>query len=1176
MNAFRSLRRALVRPHILLLLALSLASPKASARVLDNFDDNTKTAWSDFTFVTGFGLPSEVDGQFRFEQPPAGRAIFSASQKTSETFELKEGRTVEFRVDIVQGGAKDSFAVLAFLPTTVGGQPNSPGTLAGYGLAKSTTDVLITKGINKYFVADDGAPAHLKNENITLVLNLTVKNGSVIVHTSVLDKDQDNLVIWDKTVVDTPEADTLIGGADDPAAPFITSGYFTLYLYQDFDRGAPENPYQMVYDNAQVFVNDTTVLDNFDDDTKTDWSDFTFVTGFGIPTETSGQFRFEQPPAGRAIFSASQKTSRLFELKEGERLEFSVDLVEGGAKDSFAVLAFLPAQIGGQPNSPGTLAGYGLAKSTTDVLMTKGINKYFIADDGAPARLKNDNVTLKLHLEGRDGNVYIRAQVLDKDQDNLVIWEKNVVDTPAADTLIGGVDDPAAPFLTSGYFTLYLYQDFDRGAPENPYKIYYDNAAVFAPPVVGNVAPSITDVSPASFANFLPAATAISFKASDDQPLSDGRISVDLNGVIYTTANGLALSGPNNARTATLSGKLLPNRNYTATLIVKDASDETTTKTLYFDTFSADALIVESEDYNFSGAYFNAPVVIPEGSGPQDNSYSLQTGVEGVDFHDSRTSPNGTNTRYRTSDPVRMQHTLDVVRAKFADAGGEESGVFDYDVGDITAGEWLNYTRDFPPGAYEVYLRQALANVATGESVLEQVTSDPTQPDQTVKTLGSFLAVRTGFEFRNFPLTDGAGQTALRLNLSGTTTLRLRQVTPDPADGARYQNYFVFLRVGDIEVQRALVASLSPTPDSTTDTLQANIRVELQNRDTTVKSDTIKLVVNGQTVTPQITSDASGAVVTYSLPELPNSGAVNSATISFKDSQDVAISSTWQFTLRYPSLDPANRVTGTPGDRGFKIHVVQAPAGSGLANSILRAEDQIKANSTIPRTVDVTDVVPVINFNKKSPTSAGSFAEDLPVPGIPFLDPETGASNGLDDFTLEALAYLELSKGIYRFGMITDDGYKLTSGKNLADILTTPLSFEAEGTANETVDFVVKESGIYPFRFLWFERGGEGYAELFLIDIASGERTLINDPNSPNAVKAYLDVKSPSVTVQSTGVLGTGFSDEPSVVIDENAKTITVDAQTQSSARFYRLTLPEGSKIKNIQLVGTKLVVTYE
>ncbi len=136
----------------------------------------------------------------------------------------------------------------AFCPPT-----KHPGTLAGCGLAEITTDLLISKGINKYFVADAGAAAALKNENVTMDLALTAKNGSVIIEAKVLDKDNNNAVLWQKTVVDTPAADVLVAGTDSPAAPYITSGYFTLFCYADYDSNAVEDRSTVTYDNAIVF-----------------------------------------------------------------------------------------------------------------------------------------------------------------------------------------------------------------------------------------------------------------------------------------------------------------------------------------------------------------------------------------------------------------------------------------------------------------------------------------------------------------------------------------------------------------------------------------------------------------------------------------------------------------------------------------------------------------------------------------------------------------------------------------------------------------------------------------------------------------------------------------------------------------------------------------------------------
>ena len=1147
----RRLSDWLVRGGALLAALLGFS---AQATVLDNFNDNTKTGWTDFTFVPGFGLPTETGGQFRFEQPPAGQAIFSASQKTSERFELKDGRSIEFRADIIQGGAKDSFAVLAFIPTT-----GSPGTLGGYGLAKSTTDVLITKGINKYLAVSQGDAAHLKQDNVTLVLNLTAKGGSVTVRAQILDKDANNAVLWEQTVVDTPAADVLAAGADDPAAPYITSGYFTLYLYQDFDRGAPESPYLAVYDNAEVFITDEAVLDNFDDNTKTGWSDFTFVPGFGLPTETEGQFRFEQPPAGQAIFSASQKTSKVFTLAEGERTSFSVDIIQGGAKDSFAVLAFIPTS-----GSPGTLGGYGLAKSTTDVLITKGINKYLAVSQGDAAHLKQDNVTLNLTLTVRNGSVVIDASILDKDANNAVLWHQTVVDSPAADVLAAGADDPAAPYITAGYFTLYLYQDFDRGAPESPYKVYYDNAIVAAPPVVANVAPIISEVTPVKFGNFLPASTTISFKATDDATIDPAGLAVVLNGARFTTANGLQVTGSGSTRTATLGG-LQANRNYNAVLEATDAGGLTTRERVDFDTFSSSLLVIESEDYNFGGQFIDNPVPIAEGGGPQGDAYANQQGVQGVDFNDTRTGPNGEDTQWRQTDPVRMERTVDRPRAKYTAAGGAAAEVYDYAVGDFVDGEWYNYTRTFPPGTYEVYLRQALINMEAGESVLEQVTSDPSQDNQTTRILGSFLATLSGFEFRNAPLTDGTGnKTVLRLN--GVTTLRVRIVGSDTSSQQRRQNYLVFVPVADAGTQRATVSSLSPANNSTASTTTPQVTAIIQNRDTTVDTASVRLQLNGSDVSATVTPSGTGATVSYLMPTLPAVGAVQNARLVFTDNQGVSQTNDWSFAFRYLELDPATRMSAPGSVRGFNVHVVQAPSDSpALENSLSRAESQLAPGSTIPRAYETNLVDALINYSQDALAggNAGLFEGDLPIPG----QTEEG---GTENWALEAVAYLDLPAGIVRFGVVSDDGYKVATA--VAPNSSTPaLAFHNGGPANETFDVVVRTAGVYGFRLVWYERTGGANVEWFTVNTTTGDRTLIN---ATGGVRAFTTATAPvQVELRGSATLDGSYAAVSGAQVDTDAKTITVPVPTES--RFYRVAASGTPTITGIRVVGSNLVISY-
>jgi hypothetical protein len=183
----RSSRRGLILPlGVWIGLWLLTAGYLAPARVLDDFNDNTKTDWTDYVFQPGLGTITEAGGQFKIEVPAVGQPLFAASTKTSETFTLQEGRTLEFRVDMVSGLEKDSFAILSWIPTA-----EKVSSLAGYSLAKSSTDVLVVKGLNKYFYNENPTPA-IKNENVTLVLSLTGSGGNVIITAKVLDKDNHN------------------------------------------------------------------------------------------------------------------------------------------------------------------------------------------------------------------------------------------------------------------------------------------------------------------------------------------------------------------------------------------------------------------------------------------------------------------------------------------------------------------------------------------------------------------------------------------------------------------------------------------------------------------------------------------------------------------------------------------------------------------------------------------------------------------------------------------------------------------------------------------------------------------------------------------------------------------------------------------------------------------------
>ncbi len=1117
----------------------------AEAKVLDNYDAAQRSGWEDAN-PANLPLPGgqQANGQFTFSLPPIGQAFFHSSRKTTETFELKEGRTIEFRVDMVSGQGGDSFAVLGFIP-----EANGPNSLAGYGIAKSSTDILITKGINKYFFNENVTPA-VKNDNVTLVLNLRVEGGNVHITGQVLDKDDGNRVIWEKSYVDTPAADVLADGDDNPAAPFINMvGNFVLYLYGD--NGTDPSGYQVVYDNAETFVCDAVVLDDFNAAQRSGWEDKN-PANLPLPggQQAGGQFTFSLPPVGQAFFHSSTKTTSTYELKEGTRHEFSVDMVSGQGGDSFAVLAFIPQATGAN-----SLAGYGIAKSESDLLITKGINKYFFNENVNPA-VKNTNVRLVLTLDVRYGNVHVRGRVLDLDDGNAVLFDRSYVDTPAADVLADGDDNPAAPFINAvGNVVLYLYGD--NGTDPSGYQVVYDNLGACAPVAADNIAPIISGITPSDGANFLPASTQLSFAVADDADLPAGGIEVVLNGTTYGVGNGITLGGTAKNRTVTLGG-FEANQTYSGQIRVTDAGGIERTAGVWFDTFSTGNLVVEAEDYNFeSGGYFNSPVRTFEGGGAADNSYTDRVGTLDVDYSDTRANPNSADTKYRTFDPVRMQRTLDRARAPY----NPDNLVFDYDVGDLAAGEWMNYTRDFAPGTYEVFLRESIVNLPAGDSVLEQVTGDPTAPDQTVKVLGSFLGKTSGFTFRNVALTDGAGLNRVRLPLSGKTTLRLRTVTPDDATGSRYLNYLIFVPVTDSGVQRATIASLEPANGAVKNTAEPKIEASILNRDSSVVASSIRLSVNGTEVSPTVTATATGADVAYTFAVLPPKDVVQSARLVFADNQGVSQTNDWTFAITYLQLDPATRFAGPGPERGLRTKVTQAEEQG--ENSLERAEAQLAANSSIPAFFTVTNVSSVINFSQDAldGASVGYFEDDLVIPGVSF-------DFGTDNIAMEAIAYLDLPAGVTRFGVRSDDGYKVASSANPV-AATAPLKFHNGGPADETFDVVVPQAGVYAFRLVWYERSGGANVEWFTVNRTSGDRTLIN---AAGGVAAYTSaVAAPAIQLLSSATVDGAYVAVANASVDAGAKKITV--ALPENTVFYRVS---GGTPVGIEVNGSTVVVRFQ
>ncbi|HOX01296.1 MAG TPA: hypothetical protein P5555_09850 [Candidatus Paceibacterota bacterium] len=335
-------------------------------------------------------------------------------------------------------------------------------------------------------------------------------------------------------------------------------------------------------------------------------------------------------------------------------------------------------------------------------------------------------------------------------------------------------------------------------------------------PVAGT--PQVVNRVPVSNQNFHPAGSGITFTATTfgGGAIDPAEIQLFLNGA--DVSGGLDISG--NASSRSVAYRLLSaNEVYDARIVLKEQGGKASTNDFCFDTFSEDyitstnVMLVECEDYNYGkGQYQNRPV--PSGFdlyGTQVNGggvgYLDQVGEPGVDCFDRRTGGESGYMMYRKDDAVgtfagslyyqwvnaggfmATEATNDTPLLKFTSLG-----LPDYQVHHTEGGEWLNYTREFVPGRYRVYLR--LSSWAPQDVWLDEVTSDRTQTNQTTAPLGRFAVANTGhlILYRYFALADESGNPK-SIPLSGEKTLRLTMGGPqmDFTRNALQMNYLLFV-----------------------------------------------------------------------------------------------------------------------------------------------------------------------------------------------------------------------------------------------------------------------------------------------------------------------------------------------------------------------------------------------
>ncbi len=320
---------------------------------------------------------------------------------------------------------------------------------------------------------------------------------------------------------------------------------------------------------------------------------------------------------------------------------------------------------------------------------------------------------------------------------------------------------------------------------------------MFAPLPPNGLPPDIKNLNPAlnTGGNVFVTTNKLTFTVSSyNNTIATSDIHTYLNGTDVSASETFTGYNTNWAVSVPLS--LPANQvNQTFGISAKDSKGNTNGVSGSFDTFSQNNYMIEAEDFDFNGGQFidnpfpTAPLYVAVNSygvAPAGNQANLS--VLGVDV----TTTNVTTAEtylYRIYDNnVGTEVTSDYLRSKFyniSGGNGEPANTTnsDYDVGWWPPGTWLNYTRTFPTGTYNVWGRLASGGAYTN-ATLSLVT--------TGQQLGTFADPNAnGFQNWHWVEMMSNGAPAV-VTLGGVEKLKVT-APPGNATGSLNANFYMFV-----------------------------------------------------------------------------------------------------------------------------------------------------------------------------------------------------------------------------------------------------------------------------------------------------------------------------------------------------------------------------------------------
>ncbi|MEJ0090945.1 MAG: hypothetical protein WDM80_14535 [Limisphaerales bacterium] len=308
---------------------------------------------------------------------------------------------------------------------------------------------------------------------------------------------------------------------------------------------------------------------------------------------------------------------------------------------------------------------------------------------------------------------------------------------------------------------------------------------------------SITGVYPNGANMFQPSST-LSFTASSPAGVTNVTVQLTVTSLYsgqsflknLASGNGLTITGPNTG--LSVSATLSSNTLYSAVIQVKDANGSVASQTVKFDTITP-SYTWEAEDYNYGGGLFI--------DNPQTNAYAGLVANAG----DAQNSNGGAS--YRPINPGLSTEGIGSPETSYKRVQ-YLTGQQDYDVGFTDGGDYGNYTRHYPAGVYNLFVRAAGGNGAHTESADitvvggSAVISSPGAGASPYK----FGVKGLGWQTYDFmPVTDSAGD-LVRITFDGNpATLQVLQ-----NQASDNMNFFMLMPTNVVIPSTVTLTNVSP------------------------------------------------------------------------------------------------------------------------------------------------------------------------------------------------------------------------------------------------------------------------------------------------------------------------------------------------------------------------------